>query len=297
MDKRRLRDLRDPETLRMLVWNLPVGIYITTSTGQLLDANPGCLEIFGAPSLEQLCRYSVSELYCEPLERERELELLHRKGYVNEYELRLRHPESGRVRTVLDTCYAVGDTSTEEVLYHGILMDVTEHKALQHQLEQLSLRDQLTGCFNRRYLAQIGPTLQEGHATWGAVLVNVDGFRDYNKEHGHEAGDELLLRVSRFLMRQVRSEDAVARVGGDEFLVLLLDDSAQGTEAVARRIADQPTDSFPASLSLGWAVREGDEDLERTLLRADRSLMQVRAGEPGQGRRRRRSSPCILPDR
>jgi diguanylate cyclase (GGDEF)-like protein/PAS domain S-box-containing protein len=287
--------LHDAETLRMLVWNLPAGIYITTDKGEILDVNPGFLELFGVPSLDVLRGYKAEELYLDPAQRDRQRSQLERKGFVADFELQLRNPGDDRVRTVLDTCYAVPDRETGETFYHGILIDVTARRELEGQIEELTIRDLLTGCLNRRYLDQLELCLVDERSGWGAILVAVDGFRQYNVDHGYKAGDELLMRMSRFLQRQVRTEDLVIRMGSDEFLVLLVGESAPSTEAVAVRMQEQPRESSPAGFSLGWAVREDDEDMEQTLHRAELKLIQVRSRERSPRRRRRSSSNCLIP--
>lgn len=289
------QSLQDAETLRMLVWNLPAGIYITTDKGEILDVNPGCLELFGVASIDDLRRYRADELYLDPNQRQRQLSQLARKGYVSDFELQLRNPGDGRVRTVLDTCYAVPDRETGETFYHGILIDITDRRELEGQVEELTIRDPLTGCLNRRYLDQLELCLVDEGSGWGAILVAIDDFRQYNVDHGHKAGDELLLRMSRFLQRQVRAEDLVVRMGGDEFLVLLVGENTESTGAVADRMETQPRESSPAGFSQGWAVREDNESMEQTIHRAEHALIQVRIKERGLRRRRRSSSRCLTP--
>ena len=75
MHQGRYRSLTDPETLRQFIANLREGIYITTQEGKILDANPACVEIFGASSLEELKRFRVQDLYVEPERRGEEIVL------------------------------------------------------------------------------------------------------------------------------------------------------------------------------------------------------------------------------
>src|SRR5881394_2929257 len=96
----RYRSLQDPENLRELVQRLREGIYVTTRAGEVVDANPACLEILGVKSLAELSGLGASRLLVDPKQRERELELLDRDGAIREFELQLRRPD-GQVRTVL----------------------------------------------------------------------------------------------------------------------------------------------------------------------------------------------------
>ena len=277
MPQGRYRSLQDPETLRQLVLKLQEGIYITDAAGEILDANPACLDIFGVSSLDELRRYHAAELFQDPAARARELEALARHGVVREFEIVLRRPD-GQERTVLDTCHVVRDGETGETLYHGILVDITHRKQLESRFHEASLRDPLTGCFNRRFLKEIQKQLT-GYDTWGAIVVDVDNFKKFNDEYGHQAGDEVLIKVSRFLQQNARAEDSVVRMGGDEFLLLLLGASARFVAEVGQRLRDTASEQGIPSFSLGWANRHGAESLERTIDHADRELLQIRLFE------------------
>jgi diguanylate cyclase (GGDEF)-like protein/PAS domain S-box-containing protein len=278
MPQGRFRSLQDPETLHQLLRNLREGIYITNGRGEILDANPACLEIFGVASLEELRRYRAQDLYADPARREVETEILAREGEVREFELVIRRPD-GEERTVLDSSYALLDPESGEVLYHGILIDISNRKQLETRVQEQSLRDPLTGCYNRRFLKDIETRLPPS-LVWGAIVVDVDNFKEYNDDFGHQAGDEVLLKVSRFLQQNARAEDAVVRMGGDEFLLLLLGSSAASTIAeIGQRLLDTAEAQGVPPFSVGWAVRHGIESLERTIDHADRELLQIRLFE------------------
>ncbi|MBI1722449.1 MAG: EAL domain-containing protein [Gemmatimonadetes bacterium] len=123
----RLRSLSDAETLRALVGNLREGIYVSNVKGDVLDANPAFLEMIGVTSLEELRHYTAPDLFVDPQRRAVELELLARDGAVREFEFQIRRPD-GEVRTVLDACTAVRDPDSDETLFHGILVDITERE-------------------------------------------------------------------------------------------------------------------------------------------------------------------------
>ncbi len=279
----RYRSLDDPETIRIFVSNLQEGIYITTPGGDLLDANPAMLEIFGVASLEEMRGYSAPELYVDPGQRQELREILDREGSVREFEIVVRRPDGG-IRTLLDTTYVVEDEDNGEITYHGILVDITKRKELEEQLREYSLRDPLTGCYNRRYLAAEQQRLEQGESTWGAIVVDIDHFKEYNDLHGHQAGDEVLIRVSRFLMRHVRAEDPVVRIGGDEFVALLLGAKGDFTGEAAQRIRSVVQGEAPVPLSFGWALREDGEPLQETIGRADHSLIRLRLEHRGEER-------------
>lgn len=277
MPQGRFRSLQDPETLQQLLRNLREGIYITNARGEILDANPACLEIFGVSSLEELRGYRAQDLYADPALREVEIGILSREGEVREFELVIRRPD-GEERTVLDSSYALLDPESGETLYHGILIDISNRKQLEIHVQEQSLRDPLTGCYNRRFLKDLEKRLPPA-LVWGAIVVDVDNFKEYNDDFGHQAGDEVLVKVSRFLQQNARAEDAVVRMGGDEFLLLLLGSSAASIAEIGQRLLDTAEAQGVPPFSVGWAVRHGTERLERTIDHADRELLQIRLFE------------------
>lgn len=287
MPQGRFQSLQDPETLRLFIENLREGVYITNEAGEILDANPACLEILGLSSVEEARSLRAQDLFVDPAQRAHEMELLAREGEVRELELTLRRPD-GEERTVLDSCHAMRDAETGQVLYHGILIDISGRKQLESRFHEASLRDPLTGCYNRRFLAEIQKRLS-AFETWGTIVVDVDNFKEYNDDFGHKAGDEVLIKVSRFLQLNARSEDAVVRMGGDEFLLLLLGVSAHYVAEVGQRLRLTAAEQDIPSFSLGWATRHGTESLERTIDHADRELLQIRLFERRSRQKRFRS--------
>jgi len=287
MPQGRFQSLQDPETLRLFIENLREGVYITNEVGEILDANPACLEILGVSSLEELRRHRAQDLFADPAQRDREMELLADAGEVRELELTLRRPD-GEERTVLDSCHVMRDAETGQLLYHGILTDISGRKQLESRFHEASLRDPLTGCYNRRFLGEIQKRLS-AFETWGTIVVDVDNFKELNDDFGHQAGDEALVKVSRFLQMNARAEDAVVRMGGDEFLLLLLGASAHYVAEVGQRLRLTAVEQDIPSFSLGWATRHGTESLERTIDHADRELLQIRLFERRSRQKRFRS--------
>lgn len=270
--------LEDPENLRRFVRSLREGIYVSTPDGRILEGNPAFFRMFGVSSLEELGR--VPDVLVDPAARDREMELLARDGVARDFEFQIRRKD-GEIRTVIDTCYVCGDAGTGEKVFHGILIDITDRKRLEEQLLDQILRDPLTGCFNRRFLAQFAAAHDPIGGSWGCIMVDVDGFKLYNDRFGHAAGDAVLTKLSRFLMRQTRSEEVVVRMGGDEFLVILPGADGTGTENVVQRLKAEAEAERLVPFSMGWATREEREHLERTIRRADRRMITVKNESTG----------------
>ena len=202
--------------------------------------------------------------------------ILARDGSVREYELEIVRPDGLR-RTVLDTTFQVRDPQTGEVVYHGVLIDISRRKELEDRLREQLIRDALTGCYNRRFLFDLESEFRVGgEERWGCIFLDIDHFKVYNDRHGHASGDQVLQRMARFLMREVRSDEPVIRLGGDEFLIVLSGENASRTATVAGRLQQAAARSAPVAFSLGWAMREGQDTFEQTIERADHGLINVR---------------------
>jgi len=271
----RFSRLDDAEALRRFVRDLREGIYVTDGRGRIVDANPAFLAMLGVASLEEARQHQSSDFLLDPSRREAELLVLERDGAIRDFEFQIRRAD-GEIRTVIDTAYRCVDPDTREVYFQGILIDITDRKRLEERLLDQTLRDPLTGCWNRRYLAEFVARHNDTGGTWGCVMVDIDQFKHYNDEFGHDAGDAVLNRVARFLMRATRAEESTVRMGGDEFLLLLDGADARATENTSERLNEMADRELLVPFSLGWAAREGDETLEKTIARADHRLLHAR---------------------
>jgi diguanylate cyclase (GGDEF)-like protein/PAS domain S-box-containing protein len=274
----RFRSLKHPDALTALMEHLREAFYILNARGEVVDANPAFLAMLGVRSLGDLRAYSLSDMVVEPKRRMEELEMLDMTGFVRDFEIDIMRPD-GAVRTVLDSCYACRDDATGEAFYHGVMVDITDRKRQEDALREQSVRDPLTGCYNRRYLEQIEPELESGDAPFGCIFIDIDHFKQYNDLHGHAMGDTTLVRMSRFLMRQVRAEEPVIRLGGDEFLLVLKPADEDAVEMVARRLQLAAIRTAPVPFSLGWSARRPGESVQQTVNRADQRLLSVRVME------------------
>ncbi len=163
-----------------------------------------------------------------------------------------------------------------------LLVIVNRYFAEERQLlYQLSVTDQLTGTYNRRYLY---PRLQEIHSfsrryhqPYSLIMIDINHFKQINDTYCHPAGDEVLRQTGACLKRTCRSFDVIVRYGGDEFLVILPNTSAALAEVLSRRISAEfvplaaQYPAVPLDLAIGTAESAGD-DLEALLQLVDDRL-------------------------
>ena len=170
-----------------------------------------------------------------------------------------------------------------------VCRDVTAAVALSQALHHGALHDALTGLTNRRGLLE---RLQESLATaqslakpMAVCFLDIDGLKSVNDSEGHSAGDQLLRSVARRLSASVRASDTVARIGGDEFVVVLhrlehARDVAVVSRSMTRRLARPHhigAKLIEATASMGWGFYPDDgRDAQSLLVTADRAMYEAK---------------------
>lgn len=159
------------------------------------------------------------------------------------------------------------------------------HQEWRRQLARHSLTDPLTGLLNRRgFAAGWRRGLSSDVETPATlVLIDLDLFKDYNDVHGHQAGDDLLRWVGAELQATVRRTDSVARMGGDEFAVLMPATDARAAAPLVERIEERLARRAPHSLGIASSPEHGAalEDLYRV---ADAGLYKTKLARAGGSR-------------
>ncbi|MEC5217604.1 diguanylate cyclase (GGDEF)-like protein/PAS domain S-box-containing protein [Actimicrobium sp. GrIS 1.19] len=222
--------------------NSSVMLIIDPASGAITDANAAAASYYGV-SQEQLSAMSIDQINTlapEQIARERQLAAHEKRNYFH-FTHRLA---SGELRDVEVYSTPIGNGAAPALF--SIVHDITERKHAAERIHTLAFFDQLTGLPNRTMLmdrlkhAMAGSARTNNH---GALLfIDLDNFKALNDTLGHDAGDQLLMQVAGRLVLCVRASDTVARVGGDEFVVILVGldadrmQAASETEAVAKKM-------------------------------------------------------------
>ena len=198
--------------------------------------------------------------------------------------------KDGEVYPEQITITAIKDRTEQVTHYVAALRDITERKRLENEVSQLAFFDTLTQLPNRRlFNDRLGQSLtraQREKSSLALMFSDLDKFKPINDSYGHETGDWMLQTVARRIESSLRASDTAARVGGDEFLVLLPDlQSNEDALAVAEKIRtalEQPVVTHSgitllASASIGIAIYPDQAQTKEDLLRlGDRAMYEAK---------------------
>ncbi|WP_374593647.1 GGDEF domain-containing protein [Aquabacterium sp.] len=158
------------------------------------------------------------------------------------------------------------------------------------RIQEMATRDELTGLYNRRHmnemLQQAIKQMERSGQTFSLCVIDLDHFKHVNDNHGHGAGDEVLRNFARLARQTLRETDALARWGGEEFLMLLPETRHEQGLIGIQRLRDRlrelvVVDHLPdlrVTFSAGLTEFRGGETIEQAVERADQALYQAKAG-------------------
>ena len=285
---RDVSDRKDSEArYRLLFERNLAGVYRSTSDGRILDCNDACARLFGYDSREELLGANANAFYFDDSERERVVQMLREQKQVSNLELRLRRRDGATV-WVLENV-----TLRDEDIMEGTIIDITDRKRAQAQVEYQAYHDSLTGLPNRllfrdRITVALAHAKRSGRLS-AVMFLDLDQFKLVNDTLGHTVGDRVLQAIGARLVTCVRAEDTVARMGGDEFTILLAELSdRRGASLVAQKILEAvrhpvtiDEHELYVTTSIGIAVFPDEGmDAESLLKNADRAM--YRAKERGR---------------
>ncbi|HUD94466.1 putative bifunctional diguanylate cyclase/phosphodiesterase [Sphingobium sp.] len=283
-----LADSRD--TLERMFMAVPLPLLETRRDGSVLRMNRAAAD--GYAMGRDVALDNVNRTYVDLPSRDELFDRLQRGEVIDNFECRLRRSDGAIRSALLSTRPIVIDN---ESCFVTSVVDITERKEVEEHLEHLAMSDALTGLANRSHfmaaLTQATVTM-EGRTNLSAVLlIDLDEFKRVNDTAGHDAGDALLCAVATRLRHALRPDDLVARMGGDEFAVLLTHLSdADALQPILARISEHlhaplnyGSRPIESRVSIGVALfPEHGDDVASLIKHADIALYHAK--NSGRGR-------------
>lgn len=256
--------------LAVLMGNLPGMAYRCRFDEHwtVLFASEGCQDLTGYAPDElvdnRVASYAslIDAESTEAVSRAVEASVVKDEPFSIEYALRRK---DGQTIWVWERGRCIDDDG--ELVLEGIVLDISDRKALEEELSELATHDPLTGLNNRREMTHL---LEEevARATRysrevALLWIDFDHFKDINDSFGHAAGDAVLRNVSHLLVDGIRAVDSVGRFGGEEFVILLpemgVEEAREAAERLRQRVHETPIpldtgESVPLTISIGIAV-------------------------------------------
>ena len=284
-------------TLRILIKAIeqsPVSVIITDPRGLIQYVNPKFTQLMGYTLEEALGKtprilkggFLARDFYKDMWET-----ILAGREWHGLFHNRTK---SGELVWELGSISPIRDDDGRITHFVGVKEDITEIKRLQDQMARMAHYDQLTGLANRFLfmdrLQQILAQSKRRDTTFAVLYMDLDDFKKVNDSHGHAIGDRLLVAVSQRLQGCVRETDTVARMGGDEFTILLTEiRGVEDVERIARMILKAISNPFrldaiecKIGISIGISLFPLDGlDGDSLLSAADSALYQVKQGGRG----------------
>ncbi len=267
------------------------GIIITRADGTILNVNNAFCHMTGLDHADIVGKTpALFNFTCQGRKLSRVItrQLAGKEHWTGEC---INRHDHGQCSQIALTINVVRNNRGHITHYVGLVSDITQRKQQEEQLRHLAHHDQLTGLPNRTLfndrLRQLLARADRTGRPLAIAYIDLDGFKQVNDQHGHDAGDQLLAVLARRLLHVVREGDTVARIGGDEFAVILVDlgPSAAETRTILERLLlaaaekthiDRLTLQVSASIGISFYPQSHNVDIDQLLRQADQAMYQAK---------------------
>lgn len=283
-------DLSEHEVLRAVIADLPVALTACDENARVILWNPACERMLGWTEEEVLGQRLPTVAGAHERVFLRQLEVAIRTGEgIREMETFRQHRD-GRPIPVMVSTAALWDKAGHVTGVLASYQDLRDRRRIESLLRRQAHHDELTGLYNRRgFLARLQKLLSQAKGDTAIISLDLDEFKTVNDTLGHPVGDQLLKVFAKRLRAAVRPGDLVARVGGDEFVVVMAGISRSGLEAAARRLFEKLGQRYVigeqevvTAVSGGVALCRGAGEAEYAVSRADVALYHAKHISPGR---------------
>jgi diguanylate cyclase (GGDEF)-like protein/PAS domain S-box-containing protein len=277
------RALRESESrFRAMFEGAAIGMGLADAAGYVIQTNPALRTLLGYSDAELRRMKFTQFTHPDDVHQDEDLYRELMQGKRAHYRIVKRYCcKDGRLIWGDLSVSAICDPSGKPQYTVGMIEDITERKQIEDRLLYMSNHDALTNLYNRTYFEDMLARLdQVDQYPVSVMIVDVDGLKLTNDAQGHAAGDELLRRTADILRAAARKDDVVARIGGDEFAILLPRTDQNRAERVLDRFRlklAENNDEHAGNilyLSIGVATATESGLLTQTIIRADEHMYQ-----------------------
>lgn len=272
------------DQLRLILDSAAEAIYGVDLSGKCTFCNLSCIKLLGYTDQEELLGKNMHDL------------IHYKRGdgkplFVNECRI-LKTFEEKKGIYADDEVFWRADGTSFNVEYHSYpqikngevigavitFMDITDRKQREEEIEYLSCHDTLTGLYNRRCFEDFCEKIEnEDNLPLSVIFADINGLKMTNDVFGHATGDELIKKSAEIVKKSCRETDVVARVGGDEFIILLPKTNQEEAEKILSRIkldfVDARVAAIKCSISLGTDTKNSPyQPLEEVMANAENAM-------------------------
>ncbi len=285
VELRQLKEFHETIVQRMME-----GIVVDDENERITYVNPAMEKLIGYLKEEMLGKHWSEFL---PVDQQCIVDAANerrRQGVDSDrYEVELLRKDGTRVHVLVSG--SVLFNRNKHIGSMAVMTDITSRKKTEERLRYMSMHDALTGLYNRGcFEEELARLERDEHYPISVVMVDIDDLKVINDTRGHEAGDEVVRRSAAVLKKIFRADDIVARIGGDEFAVLLTNADENVVNLALERLRaevklhNSENQDNPLSLSFGSATIMPGGSLTGALKVADQQMYQEKLGKGGKPR-------------
>ncbi|MEK7310278.1 MAG: diguanylate cyclase [Planctomycetota bacterium] len=252
------------------------------SRGRIVEFNRGAGKLLGY-SRNEVVGKPVADLYYNPRDRYKLINLLQRKGQVIDYETRLKN-KSGRMIYISTSVAYIYDERGKVAGTIGIAKDIRRRKEMEKKLERLAITDGLTNLYDRGYfntsLPKIIEKSRKGSEVLSCMMMDLDGFKEFNDKEGHLGGDYVLTKVGEIILSVLPNKTSTAyRYGGDEFIILILGKKQAIMASIAEKIRKEIEQEFKREItaSIGVTYLQPSQTSIQLVKTADNAMYRAKS--------------------
>jgi diguanylate cyclase (GGDEF)-like protein/PAS domain S-box-containing protein len=252
----------------------PIGLMRCDMKGNILEVNKEMVKLLGAPNKEEIKEFNLNNI--EPIKNIWNKKFLSSKNKdIIEGEFNYNTNWGRNVFLKYKIEVILSKKNESEIII--AVNDISREKEIEKELKYLSFHDEMTGLYNRRYFEiELERLNKSRNLPISIVIGDLDNLKFINDNFGHKMGDEYIKKAAEILKNNFRDGDIIARIGGDEFAVILPDTNSETALEISKRIKNDCKnckDYKKFGISIGHEVKNNQsEDLEEIFIKADENL-------------------------